>query len=328
MNRTRIPWTHVLGKEQKHGGTSAGHAYADFGPYNVGLAPVSYERAINDVFDSRRISMVREKIPNTNAIVGDKGGEDRVYGIVGSRYHLITPDTLVGLWDEHIGRPVTSIGAVDKGERFFIATKLPGFDIKGSEVENTLVLTSPMNGREALTAMLAPIHLVCTNGLVSIGEAVSAFRMRHFRDNISRLAEWLANVYQSSIAQLEVVEEAYNVLAQTKATPELMTAALDAAYPFPTLPENPTMEEIARGNRDFEFAEVRRRQARRLYAVDGTGADIPANNGTAFGLFNAVAELIDYGVPGEVRRTSARSAAFGSGADTKRRTLNALLRAA
>jgi len=72
--------------------------------------------------------------------------ETRVFGIVGADYHLVTPDDFVSIWDERVGRPIETIGALGFGETFFISTTLPKMDVRGDEVEFYLLRQTDPDG--------------------------------------------------------------------------------------------------------------------------------------------------------------------------------------
>jgi hypothetical protein len=329
----RVPWYEVLGKPNMNHLTAA-DAFQEIGEYDVTIEELYVKQgsqttpgflgiggSTHDTFelDSDHRAILRHKMAGDDKRI-------RVLGIIGHKYNLVTPKEIVKLWDERIGCNVTSMGALDRGERFFIATKLPDISVAGDKIENTLLLFSPMNGRESIFAMVAPVRLVCTNGMVSIGDIQDIFSLRHYRHNIGKLPTWLDGVYRRNVGHVWRTEEVFNRLAETPATEEMVKQTLIETFPQPKpIGEKVTKEVREQYEKDLAASKARRLHARRLFDGDGTGMDVKATKGTAYGLFNAVVELIDYGVPHEVRRASARSAGMGIASRTKRKTLERLL---
>jgi len=75
-------------------------------------------------------------------------------------------------------------------------------------------------------------------------------------------------------------------------------------------------------------AAINRRSLTRRYFDngEGTGMDTKANQGTAYGLYNSIVELIDWGGPeGEgAKMATVRSAALGLASKKKERVLTHL----
>jgi hypothetical protein len=332
----RVPWYEVLGKPDMNCLTAA-DAFREIGEYDVSVEELYVKQEVehdnpmfHKLFTGSRDTVKFELDTDHRAILRHKmAGDDqriRVLGIIGHKYNLVTPKEIVSLWDEHIGCNVTSMGALDRGERFFIATQLPSFNVAGDEVTNTLILLSPMNGRESIFAMVAPIRLICTNGMVSIGDVQDIFSLRHYRHNIGKLPAWLAGVYQRNVANTHRTAEVYNILAKTVASEEMIRTTLDETFPMPKPLAVPAAKEVrVQFEREIKTAKARRLHARLNFEGAGTGMNVDATKGTAYGLFNAIVELIDYGVPHEVRKASARSAGMGIASRVKRKALERIV---
>jgi len=327
-NQPRVPWPDVLGRKQENP-ASARDAYADLGTYDVSLRDVYVDSGADTD------GLVKYKAPNHRAIVrgplvSDDDPAERIFNVVGKKYRLITPDKIVNLWDEHIGRPVTSIGALDHGERFFLATQLPTIRVAGDDdkgIENTLVLVSPMNGREAIIGMLVPVRLVCMNGMVTMGDVVEAFTLKHYQNNLNQLPEWLAGVYQRNVANLERMELTWNRLAAKTVSSQEVNDTLDVAFPLPVAMPDMDLEARQKHERRWDSAQSHRNLTREFFAGRGSGMDNKANKGTEYGLYNSIVELIDWGAEKNegAKMATVRSAAMGMAAKKKTQVLNHLV---
>ena len=333
-NAPRVPWVNVLGEKQGEN-VSAREAYENLGPYDVSLRDVFIqgEKRIETLpYGASRATTKYSKAPRHQAIVRGPTATDlseKVFNVVGNKYRLITPDVIVDLWDKYIGRPVTSIGALDGGERFFLATKLPTVRVPGDKegIDNTLVLVSPMNGRQAIVGLLVPIRLICTNGMVAMGDIKEAFTLRHYQNNVKQLPEWLKGVYDRNIANLDRMEQAWNTLAKHMITDQEVRDTLDVAFPLPVPQPDMDMEQRDQHLRQWDSAQKHRSLTREFFNGRGAGMDNKANHGTAYGFYNSFVELIDWGAnAGEgAKMATVRSAAMGMAYKKKEAVLTHLV---
>ena len=324
-NQPRVPWVDVLGKKQES--VPARIAYEDLGPYDVKLQDVYVDTGNARSFLAAERYQAIVRGPTTTDL------RERVFNVVGRKYRLITPEVIVDLWDEHIGKPVTSIGALDHGERFFIATQLPSVRLPGDdgEIESTLVLVSPMNGREAIIGMLVPVRLVCMNGMITMGDIKEAFTLRHYQNNLNQLPEWLAGVYQRNVANLDKMEATWNRMAAKQITDTELRDTLDVAYPLPVAQPDMDLETRQRHQRELESAQSHREVTRNFFVGGAAlGMNNEANAGTAYGLYNSIVELIDWGGPlgSGAKMATARSAAMGMAYKKKEQVLSHLAKVA
>ena len=130
-------------------------------------------------------------------------------------------------------------------------------------------------------------------------------------------------------ARAEVLQEAFNILAGHRIVWDDSKAILEMAYPLPKPPRDDAppdvmKERLAGMESSREGVEQRRAAALELFDGRGTGMDLPATQGTAWGLYNSVAELEDYR-RGRGDASIARDALFGGRAATKARAFEACL---
>jgi phage/plasmid-like protein (TIGR03299 family) len=286
----REPAWHALGLvlEEELG---AAEAFGRMGPYDVFTAAVG--------------AKVRKEylaLPN-RVIVRSPTADDpryRTFGLVGPDYALITPQEVCQIWDEHVARPVETIGALGQGETLFISTRLPAFSVLGDEVENYLLAVSPMTGGTAAEVRVTPVRVVCQNTLVfSAIRASEVYRIVHKEGAKAQMADWLTDAYQRAEQRSEVLAEAFEVLARHKVAAKELTAVAARAYPYPKTPRDDAPPDVmerrlADANYGLERQQYHRRAVQQLFEGDGTGMEHPAMAGTAWGLFNAVSEYENY----------------------------------
>lgn len=267
------------------------------------------------------------------AIVRSPTADDphsRMFGIVGEDYVLIRPKEFCRIWDEHVGEPIETIGALQDGQTLFISTKLPSFDVGGDQVDNYLVATSPMTGGEAAEAQVTPVRPVCQNTLIlSARMATETYRIVHVEGALERLASWLSEIQTHALDRAEVIKEVFALLAAHRVSRYQEGKVLEKSYPLPTPPHLNAPEEVIKVRQErFEYIcqgqKLRRTAAKELFHGQGQGSDHPAADGTAWGLYNAVVELEDYR-RGRGPESISELALYGTRAKTKALAFEACL---
>jgi phage/plasmid-like protein (TIGR03299 family) len=290
---------------------SAAQAYNKIGKYEVRLVP-----AVADGIPLDRSAILRS--PTTD------DPETRVFGFVGVDYELITPDDVCSIYDEHVGKPIETIGALGHGETFFLSTYLPTLDVKGDEVENYLLISNPMTGLASAEVRVTPVRVVCQNTLIaSESMAVQKLRIVHNAQAKVRMAEWVRETYEFAETAANVLRDLFEVMASTRVKTAEAQKLFDYAYPFPNKPRMTATKDVMElrtqwWDENVSLMKRKREGAKSLFEGMGTGMDHVAAKGTMWGAYNAVVECEDY------RRTTredsvASSAMFGERAKAKKR---------
>lgn len=246
-----------------------------------------------------------EKITLPNrSILRHPTQDDKEYvhlGIVGPRYELLTLHDVANIWDAVVGKPIETMGFLNRGANAFLTSKLPAMDIKGDEVERYIGVTTPLDGLKVATAEEWNVRVVCQNTLrAAQAQALSTCRVVHDKQAKGRIARWLKEAYAKAEHNVTLVKEAFELLAATRVTGATASQVMTWVYPNAQLNLDDSLSaKIA--ERRFELAEAhnRRQQKYRNVAMDlfeglGTGMNIPAAKGTLWGLYNACVELSDY----------------------------------
>lgn len=256
--------------------------------------------------------------------------EKRVFGIVGNHYTLITPVQVANVWDKAVAKPVETLGSLGHGETIFITTKMNSVSIKGDEVVNYLLVTSPMTGGDAAQVLVTPIRVVCQNTLIAAkSDASETYRIIHDRYAMQRMENWLDGVYNRAMEKAVVLEQAFNAMAGYIPTAEQIDSVIGVSYPFPKMPRNNVPDDVKKTRQVVweklrEKVLARRLAVKELYEGKAIGADSTAFKGTLWGLYNSVTEVENY------RRTRGQDAApfntlFGDRAKVMSSAYNAVL---
>lgn len=124
---------------------------------------------------------------------------NHVFGPVGTQYAPFQNADAFGFADELLGFGVEFDAAVSwhGGAQVALTAKLPnGIRVEGEEdLDLYLLLRNSHNGACAITAMVTPIRISCTNMLnLAAQKAVSSIKIRHTRTAADRISEAMATL--------------------------------------------------------------------------------------------------------------------------------------
>lgn len=316
----REPAWHNLGLVVEED-VSAWEAYRRMGPYEVELRPLWTPGSNGQPLEVPLRAVVRK---------ATDGLPDEFFGVAGKDYHLITPEQTVKVWDGALSLPVETIGALQNGETLFITTKLPSIDVRGDEVWMYLLVVAPFQPGQALEIRITAVRVVCQNTLMAAKRATSElYRIIHDQHVAERYGKWLAEAYQRTAVKAEALAESFELLANHRIWGEDRNYILEAAYPDPSRPrENATAEVMNQRMEWFEGAlenvQRMRSAVTELFEGAGAGMGVEACAGTAWGLYNAVAECENYR-RGRGDASVAKNVLFGNRGEIEERAFTAAL---
>lgn len=257
--------------------------------------------------------------------------QERVLSVVGEDYVLVSPRQVVDAWDIAVSRPIETIGALGQGETLFVSTKLPTLDVKGDEIDNYMLLSSPMTGTDAIWLRVTPVRVVCQNTLIAAASAsTEKHRIVHDSRAVDRLKLWLDHIYQRAVDKMTLLNASFRAMAETPVNAQSRDLVLEMVYTMPAMPKRAEMPEPIYVERVQQVSYQRERMQRKrggvieLFEGKGMGSNRPAARGTAWGLYNACVELEDYGGTGKGRAV-AESALVGDRARTKAAAYEAVM---
>jgi len=300
-------------------------AFSKIGPYDVELRDLQTTSGLEVPY---RV-IVREALPDDP--------EERVFGVVGPKYTLIPPHEICVAWDEAVGQSVETIGAIKNGSILFVTTRLPDYDVKGDEINNYIMLYSPMSGIEAIQIRITPVRPVCWNTIIAAKRAsTEVYRVVHDDQAYERLTKWLSSIYENALQKSEALKEWFEIFANHQMVVDddvdEVARVLQAVYPGPKPIRRDAPPEVVekREGWNYEAQDAARRYrgaVTELFEGEGQGIEHPAAAGTAWGLYNSVVEWEDYhGRRDHYQESQLASALFGDRAYPKERAFVELTR--
>jgi phage/plasmid-like protein (TIGR03299 family) len=243
-----------------------------------------------------------------------------VLGFVKDRYHVLQNVEAFTFFDvllQEYGAKYVTAGAIGKGERIWLLVKMPmEFEpLLGDKVHSYCLLTNSHDGSSGVEARFTPIRVVCRNTLIAaVSGCRSTVSIRHtfgVKDKLAMAAEILReyNTHYSKVG------EVFSELASFKVDDEMVENYIASLFGDPNkIPEG-------RG-RSIAMTNIRMYRGR---LSNGMGVDLPGVKNTAWWMYNAATEMVDYDRKFHTGTDKASALLWGSGADFKQKALNMAL---
>lgn len=267
-------------------------------------------------------------IPGRFATVrSDRGVLDdrRVLGVVGAGYTPLQNREAFSFFDPIVGEGKAiyhTAGSLGRGEQVWILAKLPkDIVVKGVDVtESYLLLSNGHDGLHALRCTFTPIRVVCQNTLVAaFSGSNNVVYLRHTKHIKSRFEQahrllGIATRYYNDLAEMA------DVLASKSVKTNELEAYLKQLLPMP---------KDDAGEKDSTYVKNRRLEIVDLFET-GKGLNMKGIARTAWSLYNAVVEWVDYVRPRrkaseDSTRSYTESILWGSGAELKAKAFDLAL---
>ena len=219
--------------------------------------------------------------PDTNAILGDRLGKD---------YEVVQNTDAFGFFDAIVdgdGIQYETAGALGKGEKIFITTKLPGYIKVGNDdmIEKYLFLTTSHDGFGSIMAAFTPIRIVCNNTLnAALKNCSNSIKIRHTANVKERLEE--AHKVMGISNQLSVqLEGIFNQWAKVRITDKEVQKLIQLAM----VPKKEVLQNIKKGEMD-ELSTCFKNICDDVYEynMSSPSQQYETTKGTVFGTYNAI----------------------------------------
>ena len=205
-------------------------------------------------------------------------------GIVKSRYKIVQNDEAFDFVDGIVGNDeiachYETAGSLFNGRKIFLLVRLPDKKILGDDIENYLFFTTSHDGSGSLTAGISNVRVVCNNTLqMAIKGANRIWRCKHTTNIDDRRQE-----AQKALGLAVKYMDNMDVVAEQMAWKKIDEEAF-----FRTLfDKNPT--NIADKNK--------MRTITMIHDIYNEKDDLANFKGTAWGVYNAVADFVSNSAP-------------------------------
>jgi len=239
--------------------------------------------------------------------------------VVSGRYQVVQPREVLEFYrdlTEVSGFELETAGVLKAGRKFWaLARTGKEANLKGNDlVKGYVLLATSCDGSLATTATPTTIRVVCNNTLtIAINGATSAVKVPH---STAFDAQGVKKQLGIAVSHWDAFMYRMKTLSERKVKPhEAMNFFLKVLCRVDSHvdPAQGLMNERA----------LKRVAA--LYEGEASGATLPAAQGTAWGLLNAVTQFVDHERRARTQDHRLDSAWFGQGAALKQRALDKAL---
>lgn len=252
--------------------------------WDVGLFPIHASGTI-DIDEETKIKVDPINIPKSYAVL--RLDTMQPLGVVGKVFHPLQNRQAFEFFDEIVGSRKAiyeTAGSLLDGRKVWILARVQGnIGIRGTddEINKYMLLANGHDGTMRVVAKFTPIRVVCYNTLLAAlageGREISLKHSSTILTRINDVREALGiinNYYEN-------FEEQANYLATRQLTETAVNDLLDRIG----------LKEPTEGRKP---RETNPRNSILYLFENGLGSNLSSSRGTAWGLFNAVAEFTDH----------------------------------
>ena len=214
-------------------------------------------------------------------------GKD-ILGVVGERYKVVQNEQLFDFGDNllHGGASWESAGSIKNGTVVFGSLVVPKeftLDPSGANDKTTtyLLVHTSHDGSVSVQASITPVRVVCQNTLnLALGSVKQSFKLRHTA-TVEGKIQLARETLGLTIQYMDDFEKEAKALFETEINDKQVYDIITAVYPKPDEAKKASLTKW-----DNKISLVND-----LYFNSPTNANI---KGTAWGMFNALTERLDY----------------------------------
>lgn len=223
-------------------------------------------------------------IANYNANVRDKDG--KVLGIVTDRYRIVQNAEAFAWTDELLGGGdvrYETAGSLREGRSVWLLAKMPPAKVAGDEVEPYVVFSNTHDGSGAIRVAMTPVRVVCNNTLnLALRTAQRSWSTKHVGDLQYKLAEAQRTLELANRYMIHLDRQAQQ-LANVTVTDAQLEKILNEMFPC--------REDATERQKNTVKA------AKDEFMVCWFMPDLDRFRGTAWGVVNAMADMVDHSQP-------------------------------
>jgi phage/plasmid-like protein (TIGR03299 family) len=231
-----------------------------------------------------------------------------ILGVVGERYKVVQNEQLFEFGDNllHGGASWESAGSIKNGTIVFGSLVIPKeftLDPNGANDKTTtyLLVHTSHDGSVAVQASITPVRVVCQNTLnLALGSVKQSFKLRHTA-TVEGKIQVAREALGLTIQYMDDFEAEAKALFETKVNDKQVYDIITAIYPKP---DKDKKASVTKWDTKINLVND-------LYFDSPTNANI---KGTAWGMFNALTERLDY-YKQERKNNSENRLASASGFD-------------
>jgi phage/plasmid-like protein (TIGR03299 family) len=229
-----------------------------------------------------------EALPNRFATV--RSSDNSILGFVSNEYRIVQNEEAFAFTDALIANDsgievrYETAGALQSGKRVWMLAHLPKQVVLHEDYVPYLVFTNSHDGSSAVQAAMTPIRVVCMNTLTAaLQEAPRVWSCRH----TGNIDEKIAEARKTLLMAQQYMEE-FPGFAETMAERNVYAEEL-GKFVEALFPVDPRQGKVHADNVGFMRASLMK-----IYLF---APDLAPHRGTAYGVYNAVADMVSHMEP-------------------------------
>ena len=213
-------------------------------------------------------------------------------GIVTGRYEPFQNDEMwkfIESFIERSGAKIETAGSLSGGAQVWVLCKNGEIEyLSGDPMQDYFLFQNSFDGSTTIKTLFTKVRVVCNNTLtLAVEGASNIYCVRHTRN----APQYLAEVDKALAVRLKYEARLFESMGTLIQFPVRLTRELlTDMFPRPVYPEGASERTIQTGD---NWWNQRLTEIERL-TEEGAGADIAGVRGSAYGLFQAVAEYADH----------------------------------
>jgi len=227
-----------------------------------------------------------------NAMANIRSSDNSVLGIMTEKYQIVQNVEAFSFTDALLDTNVVyeSAGSLAKGKRVWMLARMPEvYKIAGDDVEPFLVFTNSFDGKGAIRVALTPVRVVCQNTLnMALATAKRQWSTKHMGNMQEKMLEAQRTLELATNYMQGLSEEAERLLMK-KISVDNLDNFLNALFPMDDEASNRKINNVIELRNSFRTAY--------------DSPDLANFTGTAWGVINAVADMVDHAVPQRMTAT-------------------------
>lgn len=248
------------------------------------------------------------------AVISNSAGRERIVGSVSERYNVVDYNWFLTELGE-TGFEVASMGVHRNGALLYTSTDLGNFDLRGEEHRLYATCFAFNTGLNAVKLIVSDIRAWCSNQLEAMWrKAESGLRVSHIGRTFERIREWLCNLKNGIVDGANMIREQLDHLIDIR----INATQLERVW-----------KKWGVNINDADAIDTP--AYRGLYEIATTATTMWQEGsmtgynqncaGTAYGLYNALVEVVDHGKYSPKRTVSALSGTW----QTRKEKFHAIL---
>ena len=219
-------------------------------------------------------------------IANTRSSDNKVLGVVSDKYKIVQNKDAFAFTDNLLDNEAKYVtaGSLRGGKNVWMLAQLPRTKILGDDIDNYLCFTNTHDGTGAVRVFTTPVRVVCNNTLnLALNTAKRSWSCRHMGNMESKMHEAsrtleLANKYMEELAVKA------DELANTTVTDDRIRQIVAEMFPI---------DEDNQSHRQLANME----QAKKEFMVAYFMPDIAQFRNTAWGMVNAMADMVAHSSP-------------------------------